>query len=225
MNPRSVVIVDDDEAVRDALSWLFSSKGLHTACFASGEALLAAFDLERMGCLVLDVRMAPLTGLVLFEQLRAAHPYCPPAIFLTGHADVPLAVAALKMGAADFLEKPFDDAILIERVEAALARDAAARDSLASRSHLQPSAGAAAPAHRARARSDGADSGRQTEQADCRSAGHQHQDRGSAPRPRAGQNGGQIRRGTGRAAVAPATGALTHGQQTTGVRAGGDSHG
>ncbi len=137
MNPRSVVIVDDDEAVRDALSWLFSSKGLHTACFASGEALLAAFDLERMGCLVLDVRMAPLTGLVLFEQLRAAHPYCPPAIFLTGHADVPLAVAALKMGAADFLEKPFDDAILIERVEAALARDAAARDSLASRSHLQ----------------------------------------------------------------------------------------
>lgn len=137
MNPRSVVIVDDDEAVRDALSWLFSSKGLHTACFASGEALLAAFDLERMGCLVLDVRMAPLTGLVLFEQLRAAHPYCPPAIFLTGHADVPLAVAALKMGAADFLEKPFDDAILIERVEAALARDAAARDGLASRSHLQ----------------------------------------------------------------------------------------
>lgn len=137
MNPRSVVIVDDDEAVRDALSWLFSSKGLHTACFASGEALLAAFDLERMGCLVLDVRMAPLTGLVLFEQLRAAHPYCPPAIFLTGHADVPLAVAALKMGAADFLEKPFDDAILIERVEAALARDAAARDSLANRSHLQ----------------------------------------------------------------------------------------
>ena len=99
--------------------------------------MLAAFDLERMGCLVLDVRMAPLTGLVLFEQLRAAHPYCPPAIFLTGHADVPLAVAALKMGAADFLEKPFDDAILIERVEAALARDAAARDSLASRSHLQ----------------------------------------------------------------------------------------
>lgn len=137
MNPRSVVIVDDDEAVRDALSWLFSSKGLHTECFASGEALLAAFDLERMGCLVLDVRMAPLTGLVLFEQLRAAHPYCPPAIFLTGHADVPLAVAALKMGAADFLEKPFDDAILIERVEAALARDAAARDSLANRSHLQ----------------------------------------------------------------------------------------
>ena len=137
MNPRSVVIVDDDEAVRDALSWLFSSKGLRTDCFASGEALLAAFDLERMGCLVLDVRMAPLTGLVLFEQLRAAHPYCPPAIFLTGHADVPLAVAALKMGAADFLEKPFDDAILIERVEAALARDAAARDSLANRSHLQ----------------------------------------------------------------------------------------
>ena len=137
MNPRSVVIVDDDEAVRDALSWLFSSKGLHTECFASGEALLAAFDLERMGCLVLDVRMAPLTGLVLVEQLCAAHPYCPPAIFLTGHADVPLAVAALKMGAADFLEKPFDDAILIERVEAALARDAAARDSLASRSHLQ----------------------------------------------------------------------------------------
>lgn len=137
MNPRSVVIVDDDEAVRDALSWLFSSKGLHTACFASGEALLAAFDLERMGCLVLDVRMAPLTGLVLFEQLRAAHPYCPPAIFLTGHADVPLAVSALKMGAVDFLEKPFDDVVLIERVEAALERDVSARAALASRHQLE----------------------------------------------------------------------------------------
>ena len=137
MNPRSVAIVDDDEAVRDALSWLFSSKGLPTLSFASGEALLAAFDVERIGCLVLDVRMAPINGLALFEKLLASQPYCPPAIFLTGHADVPLAVAALKMGAADFLEKPFDDAILIERVEAALARDAAARDSLANRSHLQ----------------------------------------------------------------------------------------
>ena len=137
MNPRSVAIVDDDEAVRDALSWLFSSKGLPTLSFASGEALLAAFDVERIGCLVLDVRMAPINGLALFEKLLAIQPYCPPAIFLTGHADVPLAVSALKMGAVDFLEKPFDDVVLIERVEAALERDVSARAALASRHQLE----------------------------------------------------------------------------------------
>lgn len=137
MNPRSVAIVDDDEAVRDALSWLFSSKGLPTLSFASGEALLAAFDVERIGCLVLDVRMAPINGLALFEKLLASQPYCPPAIFLTGHADVPLAVSALKMGAVDFLEKPFDDIVLIERVEAALERDVSARAALASRHQLE----------------------------------------------------------------------------------------
>lgn len=137
MNPRSVAIVDDDEAVRDALSWLFSSKGLPTLSFASGEALLAAFDVERIGCLVLDVRMAPINGLTLFEKLLASQPYCPPAIFLTGHADVPLAVSALKMGAVDFLEKPFDDTVLIERVEAALERDVSARAALASRHQLE----------------------------------------------------------------------------------------
>ena len=137
MNPRSVAIVDDDEAVRDALSWLFSSKGLPTLSFASGEALLAAFDVERIGCLVLDVRMAPINGLALFEKLLASQPYCPPAIFLTGHADVPLAVSALKMGAVDFLEKPFDDTVLIERVEAALERDVSARAALASRHQLE----------------------------------------------------------------------------------------
>ena len=137
MNPRSVAIVDDDEAVRDALSWLFSSKGLPTLSFASGEALLAAIDVERIGCLVLDVRMAPINGLALFEKLLASQPYCPPAIFLTGHADVPLAVSALKMGAVDFLEKPFDDVVLIERVEAALERDVSARAALASRHQLE----------------------------------------------------------------------------------------
>ena len=137
MNPRSVAIVDDDEAVRDALSWLFSSKGLPTLSFASGEALLAAFDVERIGCLVLDVRMAPINGLALFEKLLASQPYCPPAIFWTGHADVPLAVSALKMGAVDFLEKPFDDVVLIERVEAALERDVSARAALASRHQLE----------------------------------------------------------------------------------------
>ena len=137
MNPRRVAIVDDDEAVRDALSWLFSSKGLPTLSFASGEALLAAFDVERIGCLVLDVRMAPINGLALFEKLLASQPYCPPAIFLTGHADVPLAVSALKMGAVDFLEKPFDDTVLIERVEAALERDVSARAALASRHQLE----------------------------------------------------------------------------------------
>lgn len=81
--------------------------------------------------------MAPINGLALFEKLLASQPYCPPAIFLTGHADVPLAVSALKMGAVDFLEKPFDDVVLIERVEAALERDVSARAALASRHQLE----------------------------------------------------------------------------------------
>ncbi|ACO74815.1 Probable transcriptional regulatory, LuxR family [Laribacter hongkongensis HLHK9] len=120
---QTVIIVDDDDAVREALSWLLEGNGFTIRVFDSGESLLAASHcVSTAGCLVLDVRLSGISGLILFERLRALGD-CPPAIFLTGHADVPLAVSALKMGAADFFEKPFDDARLIARVAECLAAD------------------------------------------------------------------------------------------------------
>ncbi len=116
-----LAVVDDDEAVREALVWLLESNGLAVQPFASGEALLQD-DASRFACLILDMRLSGMSGLMLFERLLQ-RPYCPPAIFLTGHADVPLAVSALKMGAFDFVEKPFDDVLLLTRVQQAISQD------------------------------------------------------------------------------------------------------
>ena len=94
---REVLLVDDDDAVRDALSWLFEGNGFRVRAFESGEAVLACPEVvAAAGCLVLDMRLSGISGLVLFERLTAGG-RCPPVLFLTGHADVPLAVAALKM--------------------------------------------------------------------------------------------------------------------------------
>lgn len=121
-----VHIVDDDEAIRDALCWLFQSRDVATAAWDSGEAFLAAFTPGMTGCLLLDMRMEGMTGLALFGKLRDAGCRMP-VIFLTGHGDVPLAVAALKAGARDFVEKPFNDNDLVDRVIEALAFDAGQR--------------------------------------------------------------------------------------------------
>lgn len=118
---RLLAVVDDDEAVREALVWLLESNGLAVQPFASGEALLQD-DAAQFACLILDMRLSGMSGLMLFERLLQ-RPYCPPAIFLTGHADVPLAVSALKMGAFDFVEKPFDDLLLLTRVQQAISQD------------------------------------------------------------------------------------------------------
>ena len=126
MNPRSVAIVDDDEAVRDALSWLFSSKGLPTLSFASGEALLAAFDVERIGCLVLDVRMARLSGIALQARLKAMGATIP-IVFISGHGDIEMAVKAVKDGAVDFVQKPYREQQLLDAINEALQRDAQQR--------------------------------------------------------------------------------------------------
>lgn len=121
-----IALVDDDAAIRDALKWLFASR-MHTlACFESAAALLAEPDPSRFGCLVLDLRMPGMGGMELFETLSAAG-YTPPTIFLTGHGDVPQAVAALKQGAVDFIEKPFDDNALVTLVEACLTMDTSRR--------------------------------------------------------------------------------------------------
>jgi two-component system response regulator DctR len=116
-------IVDDDEAIRDALAWLLRSRGVDCRAWDSAEDFLADYQADMAGCLVLDIRMRAMTGLELFDRLRELGCRMP-VIFLTGHGDVPQAVQALKNGAFDFLEKPFDDNQLADRVIEALARDA-----------------------------------------------------------------------------------------------------
>lgn len=121
-----VHIVDDDEAIRDALGWLLQSRDVAVATWPSAESFLADYSPSMAGCLLLDVRMDGMSGLELFEKLQTLGCRMP-AIFLTGHADVPLAVAALKKGARDFVEKPFSDNDLVDRIIDALAFDAAQR--------------------------------------------------------------------------------------------------
>ncbi len=114
-----VYVVDDDAAIRDALTWLFRSRGISATAWESGEAFLAGLGEETRGCAVLDMRMDGMTGLEVFDRLIESG--CPmPVIFLTGHGDVPLAVAALKRGAFDFVEKPFNDNQLVDRVAEAI---------------------------------------------------------------------------------------------------------
>ena len=127
----TVYIVDDDAGVRDALAWLLRSRRLLSESFDSAEAFDARisshFAVTSPSCVLLDVRMAGLSGLATFEKLigYGLQPTLP-VIFLTGHADVPTAVAAVKQGAFDFCEKPFSDNALVDRIEQALAHSAAA---------------------------------------------------------------------------------------------------
>jgi two-component system response regulator DctR len=135
VSEQTVHVVDDDDAIRDALAWLLKSRGLAARTWPSAEAFLADWSLGLRGCAVLDVRMEGMSGLELFERLLAAGSRLP-VIFLTGHGDIPLAVAALKRGAFDFVEKPFNDNDLVDRVEAALRQEAAQRQALQSRADV-----------------------------------------------------------------------------------------
>ena len=122
LSEQIIYLVDDDEALRDSLVWLLESQGFKVEAFASAEAFLRVWRPEFNGCLLLDVRMPGMSGLELHERLRAH--YCTlPVIFITGHGDVPMAVAALKKGAFHFIEKPFNDHDLVDLVEKALAAD------------------------------------------------------------------------------------------------------
>jgi len=122
----TVFIVDDDEAVRQSLRLLVVSAGLPAEAYPSAQAFLEAYDTERPGCLILDIRMPGISGLDLQERM-AARGMSLPVVVLTGHGDVPSAVQALKGGAVDYLEKPFDADVLLERVRQAVERDADAR--------------------------------------------------------------------------------------------------
>lgn len=123
----TVHLVDDDPGVRDALAFLMRSRGLDVRVFASGPALLETLDRERQpprGIFLLDVRMEPMSGTRLHDELLLRR-LRNPVLFLTGHGDIPMVVEALKKGAFDFLEKPYSDNALADRVEQALAVDAA----------------------------------------------------------------------------------------------------
>jgi two-component system, LuxR family, response regulator DctR len=118
-----VHLIDDDEAIRDALAWLFQSRNIPATAYPNAEAFLAAYHPNLCGCLLVDIRMPGIGGLGLFDELLKRE--CKlPVLFLTGHGDVPMAVNALKKGAWDFLEKPFND----NELAAAMASDAKRHD-------------------------------------------------------------------------------------------------
>jgi two-component system response regulator DctR len=123
MSDATAHIVDDDAAVRDALQWLLRSRGVASRAWDSADGFLAAAGRNLCGCLLLDVRMPGMSGIELFDRLRAIDCRLP-VIFLTGHGDVPMAVQALKDGAFDFVEKPYDDNALVDKVVGAMALDA-----------------------------------------------------------------------------------------------------
>ncbi len=129
----TVYIVDDDASVREGMAWLLRTRRLLSQSFDSAEGFVAELDSlqtswaprtqpAQAGCILLDVRMPGMSGLALFEQLlERGIAQAWPVIFLTGHADIPTAVATVKRGAFDFCEKPFSDNALVDRVEQALA--------------------------------------------------------------------------------------------------------
>jgi two-component system response regulator DctR len=139
-----VYIVDDDASVREALAWLLRTRRLLSEAFDSAEAFerMAAGPGARLGaqpsCLLLDVRMPGMSGLALFERLiERGLAEVLPVIFLTGHADVPTAVDAVKRGAFDFCEKPFSDNALVDRIEQALALSSQVLETRARKALLQ----------------------------------------------------------------------------------------
>ena len=117
---QKVFVVDDDPSARDSLCWLLNTEGIATEAFASAEDCLARWSSDWAGCITIDVRMPGKNGLQLQEELNARHNLLP-VIVLTGHADVPVAIRAMKLGAYDFLEKPYSDLELLECVKNALA--------------------------------------------------------------------------------------------------------
>ncbi|MGO1074617.1 response regulator transcription factor [Inquilinus sp. CA228] len=121
-----VLIVDDDEGIREALTDLLRSIGIETKSFGSTRELLDAAPTDRPGCLILDVRLPGLSGLDLQAQL-ARTGNTRPIIFMTGHGDIPMSVRAMKAGAMDFLTKPFRDQDMLDAVAAAIDKDMAQR--------------------------------------------------------------------------------------------------
>ncbi len=122
MSKHNVYVVDDDQAVRDSLRWLIESVDLNVKTFSNGQELLDNFEETEISCLVLDVRMPGISGLDLQQRLKKMGSKVP-VIIVTGHADVPMAIQAMKAGAFDFIEKPYSDQLLLERIQCAIEQD------------------------------------------------------------------------------------------------------
>lgn len=136
MTKATVYVVDDDQAVRDSLGLLLRSVGLPCQLFESGQAFLDAWQDDWHGCLLLDIRMPGMSGMELHERLRERH-ISIPVIFVTGHGDVPMAVEAMRNGAFDFIQKPYRDQELLDRVNQALNWEASQRSTENRRRELQ----------------------------------------------------------------------------------------
>ncbi|MFO1372087.1 MAG: response regulator [Candidatus Competibacteraceae bacterium] len=131
----TVFLIDDDPAVRDAISLLLRAGGLKVETFPNAASFIEAGVQSQPGCLVLDVRMPGMSGLDLQKHLNAWGCHMP-VIFMTGHGDIPMATRAMKAGAFDFVEKPFQGYLLLERIQAALALDAKERRRQARRDEI-----------------------------------------------------------------------------------------
>jgi two-component system, LuxR family, response regulator FixJ len=131
-----VYIVDDDAAVRNSLRLLVKSVGQSAGVFVSAQEFLASYDPQQPGCLVLDVRMPGMSGLELQQQLNLRGAVIP-VIFISGHGDIPMAVEAMQNGAFDFLQKPFRDQDLIDRIQRALEKDRENRAALGERARIR----------------------------------------------------------------------------------------
>jgi two-component system, LuxR family, response regulator FixJ len=137
MNVRpSIFVVDDDSAVRDSLKLLLRSVGQAVETYGSGQEFLDGYNDDRAGCLVLDIRMPGMSGLELQQKLNERHSILP-IIFITGHGDVPMAVEAMQAGAVDFIQKPFRDQDLIDRINQALEKDNNNRAALGERNDIR----------------------------------------------------------------------------------------
>ncbi len=126
-NEQTVFIVDDDPAVRDALSWMIGTLQHPVETFESAQAFLDVYDAEKPGCLVLDVRLPGMSGLQLQQKLKEENIQLP-VIIITGHGDVPMAVRAMQTGALNFFEKPFRDQEVLDCIQEALQQDAHLRE-------------------------------------------------------------------------------------------------
>ena len=131
-----VMVVDDDAGVRNAMRSLLKSVGLASQLYASAQEFLDTYQPSQPGCLVLDIRMPGMSGLDLQQELNLRGATIP-VIFMTGHGDIPMAVEAMQHGAFDFLQKPFRDQDLLDRIQKAIARDAKLRESLGEHSRIR----------------------------------------------------------------------------------------
>jgi len=132
---KTVFVVDDDQAMRNSLKWLIESVGMRVETFGSANAFIDAYYPGRSGCLLLDVRMPGMSGLDL-QELFLRQGIRIPIIIITGHGDVPMAVRAMKSGAVDFIEKPFNDELLLDSIRDALNLDDRQRSEQAERAEV-----------------------------------------------------------------------------------------